>query len=241
MITPLYEDNHLIAVSKKNNLLSQKDITKETSLFDLVKKYLKEKYNKPGNVYLGLVHRLDKPVSGVMLFAKNSKAAKRLHQEFKERRVIKIYLALVPNKIKISREWIDLNQHLLRRSGFSEIFSTEQDNSKSAHLRYRVISTYQNLALVMVQLFTGRKHQIRAQLSSVNLPILGDNKYGSKKKNIFPEIMLHAYLLSVIHPTKKERINIFSTPPKNFLKTINLSSEKINRLTEKTLNSIIKP
>jgi len=232
MIEIIYEDNHLIVVNKPAGILSQGDKSGQISLLEKTKQDLKKKYNKPGNVFLGLVHRLDKVVSGVMIFAKTSKAASRLSQEFREKKTTKIYLALVPgdDKIKKSNDWIELNQHLLRKNNFSKIIDSPQKGSQEVALKYKELISNQKYSLLMIQLLTGRKHQIRTQLSSVGLPIIGDKKYGSGEVLGPSQILLHAYALSLTHPTKKNRINFYSEPPEIFSKKIGFSMKDLEEI-----------
>ncbi|MCP4130359.1 MAG: RNA pseudouridine synthase [bacterium] len=212
-LTVLYEDNHIIAVEKEAGILSQQDISGESSLLDMVREYIRVKYNKPGNVFLGLVHRLDRPVSGVMVFARTSKAASRLHEQFLGRQVNKLYLALVPKTPIPVDTWISLKQSILKRKGYSEITDEKTACSKPVSLRYRLLGSDSTYSLLLIDLHSGKKHQIRAQLSSQGMPIIGDKKYGSHEKCGEDSICLHALHLSFTHPTQKTIINLFSPPP----------------------------
>ena len=190
-----YEDNHIIIVYKPRNLLSQKDYTNDSSLVEEVKEYLKNKYNKPGNVYLGLLHRLDRVVGGIMLLAKTSKAAERLSKDIQNHKINKTYLAVVhDNNLKESDTFID---YILKKDTNSII----DKNGKYSKLSYEVLDRYQNYALVKISLETGRHHQIRLQFSSRNHPIYGDYRYGNKEKG---GIALMCYSLEFIHPVTKE-------------------------------------
>lgn len=190
-----YEDNHIIIVYKPRNLLSQKDYTNDSSLVEEVKEYLKNKYNKPGNVYLGLLHRLDRVVGGIMLLAKTSKAAERLSKDIQDHKINKTYLAVVhDNNLKGSDTFID---YILKKDTNSII----DKNGKYSKLDYQVLERYQNYALVKISLETGRHHQIRLQFSSRNHPIYGDYRYGNKEKG---GIALMCYSLEFIHPVTKE-------------------------------------
>lgn len=190
-----YEDNHIIIVYKPRNLLSQKDYTNDSSLVEEVKKYLKNKYNKPGNVYLGLLHRLDRVVGGIMLLAKTSKAAERLSKDIQNHKINKTYLAVVhDNNLKESDTFID---YILKKDTNSII----DKNGKYSKLDYQVLERYQNYALVKISLETGRHHQIRLQFSCRNHPIYGDYRYGNKEKG---GIALMCYSLEFIHPVTKE-------------------------------------
>jgi len=214
----LYEDNHIIVVVKPINILSQSDITNDPDMLTLIKAYLKEKYHKPGNVYLGLVHRLDRVVGGVMVFAKTSKAASRLSQSIRKNEFHKNYLAIVHGKIKDSNTFID---YLEKKDNFNTIV-TDKDHGKLSELSYELIDYNKelDLSLVKVNLKTGRHHQIRVQFSSRGYPLVGDNRYGIDKEK---EIGLFAYKLSFPHPITKEIIN-FSYLPSN--KPFNLFERK---------------
>ena len=203
----LYEDNHIIVVEKPINVLSQADNTNDIDMLNLIKNYLKEKYLKPGNVYLGLVHRLDRVVGGVMVFAKTSKAASRLSNEIRLNNVKKTYLAIVKGKIKECDTFID---YLLKKDDFSTIVTTK-DKGKYAELSYKVLeyNKEKDLSLVEVNLKTGRHHQIRVQFASRNYPLIGDKRYGNDNIN---EIGLYAYKLSFIHPVKKELMEFTNIP-----------------------------
>ena len=197
MIKVLYEDNHIIVVVKDYNIPVQEDSSKDDDMLTLIKKYLKEKYNKPGNVYLGLVHRLDRPVGGVMVFAKTSKAASRLSNEIRLKRVEKRYMALVHN---ITKEKDVLVDNLLKDEKTNTSYVS--DKGKESILEYNLIEKRGNMSLLDINLITGRHHQIRVQLSSHGYPIYGDQKYGIDKSGI--QIHLWAYKLKFKHPTKDE-------------------------------------
>lgn len=194
----LYEDNHIIVVEKKINIPVQEDDSKDLNLLSIIKKYLKDKYNKPGNVYLGLIHRLDRPVGGVMVFAKTSKAASRLSEQVRTHKMCKKYYAVVEGNLENKAT---LKDRLLkdRRSNIVKV----DRNGKDAELSYEVISRRNNLNLVDIDLKTGRSHQIRVQFSSRNNPLYGDQKY-NKKALVGEQIALFAYSLSFYHPTTKE-------------------------------------
>ena len=205
----LYEDNHIIVVVKPYNVLSQGDSTGDLSLMDMVKAYIKEKYHKPGNVYLGLVHRLDRPVGGIMVFARSSKAASRLCKSFNEHTVIKKYLAIVHGKVQPSHgEWIDFIEK--GKDGTSFISS----NGKKAILEYDVlqVNEVENCSLVSILLKSGRHHQIRVQFSSRGHYLLGDQRYGVLDNT---QICLFHYHLSFVHPVTKERMDFEVFPEKN--------------------------
>jgi len=223
----LHEDNHIIAVDKEAGILSQQDITGVPSLLDHTREFIREKYNKPGNVFLGLVHRLDRDVSGVIIFAKTSKAAKRLHAEFLSRRVNKMYVALVPVNHALEKEkWTHLEQNILKIKGGSRITEKETTLTKKAKLEYIEIASDEKYSLLCINLLTGRKHQIRAQLSSIGMPIAGDEKYGSSEKYKNNSICLHSFYLKLKHPTKEEQVEIISEIPELF--TVKFPTTKKN-------------
>lgn len=197
MIKVLYEDNHIIVVVKDYNIPVQEDSSKDEDMLTLIKKYLKEKYNKPGNVYLGLVHRLDRPVGGVMVFAKTSKAASRLSNEIRLNKMEKRYMALVHNYTKEKDILID---KLLKNEKTNTSYVDK--NGKESKLEYNLIEYRGNKSLLDINLITGRHHQIRVQLSHHGYPIYGDQKYGIDKVGI--QIHLWAYKLKFKHPTKDE-------------------------------------
>lgn len=203
----LYEDNHVIVVVKPINVLSQSDITNDPDMLTIIKSYLKEKYHKPGNVYLGLVHRLDRVVGGVMVFAKTSKAASRLSESIRNNSFHKEYLAICHGKVKEYDTFID---YLEKRDNFNTIV-TDKDHGKLSELSYELINynKEKDLSLVKVNLKTGRHHQIRVQFSSRGYPLIGDNRYGIDKEK---EIGLFAYKLSFPHPITKEIISYTYIP-----------------------------
>ncbi len=193
----LYEDNHIIVVVKDYNIPVQEDSSKDMDLLTMIKSYLKEKYNKPGNVYLGLVHRLDRPVGGVMVFAKTSKAASRLSNLIREKKMEKRYMALVHNHVLEHEKLID---KLYKDENTNT--SYVRDDGKESILEYNLIEYRNNFSLIDINLLTGRHHQIRVQLSHHGYPIYGDQKYGIDKEGI--QIHLWAYKLKFKHPVKDE-------------------------------------
>ena len=209
----LFEDNHLIIVNKKSGMLVQGDKTGDTTLIDHIKGFLKIKYNKPGEAFLGVIHRLDRPTSGVVVFAKTSKALSRLNLQFKERKIDKKYLAVTENNLKTKsrklKSWIIKNS----KQNKSYIHSKEVPGSKVAKLQYNLIQDLKNYILLEIILETGRHHQIRAQLSNIGLTIKGDLKYGSKRSNNDGSIDLHAYQIIFNHPVTKNIINIKAPLP----------------------------
>ncbi|TAI49024.1 RluA family pseudouridine synthase [Flagellimonas allohymeniacidonis] len=209
----LYEDNHLIAINKRPGDLVQGDKTGDVPLSEVVKAYIKEKYNKPGNVFLGVVHRLDRPTSGVLLFAKTSKALSRLNKLFAEGKTKKTYWAMVkkpPTKTSDTLvHWLVRNQ----KQNKSYAHPKEVENSKKAILEYRVIKKLDSYSLLEIDLKTGRHHQIRAQLAAVGAHIKGDLKYGADRSNQDGSIHLHARKLELVHPVKNEPLGIDAQTP----------------------------
>lgn len=213
MVNILYEDNHLIAVNKVAGDLVQGDQTGDQPLVDKVKSYIKKKYNKPGAVYLGVIHRLDRPTSGVVLFARTSKALSRMNQQFKERKTHKIYWAIVG--ADITPTTATLTHWLKRNTKMNKSFAHEHqiNDSKKAVLHFKKLTDLDRYAVLEITLETGRHHQIRSQLTQIGFPIKGDLKYGAKRSNPDGSIDLHARSLCIDHPTTKERINIIGPPP----------------------------
>ena len=211
----LFEDNHIIVINKRAGDIAQGDKTGDKPLGDVVKDYIKDKYNKPGNVYLGVVHRLDRPTTGIILFAKTSKALPRLNKMFAEKSAKKTYWAIVKNKPNKDQDtlvnWLKKNP----KNNKSKAHTNEVDDSKKAILHYQVIKKLDNYFLLEVNLETGRHHQIRSQLSSIGSPIKGDLKYGFDRSNKDASIHLHARVLEFEHPVKKELITIVAPLPKD--------------------------
>ncbi len=196
----LYEDNHLIVVEKKINVPVQEDDSKDKDLLTIIKEYLKEKYHKPGNVYLGLVHRLDRPVGGVIVFAKTSKAASRLSEQMRTHQIEKKYYAVVEGTLKEKNTYID---KLYKDTKLNKV--TVDNRGKEAILSYERVKTYKGYSLVDIMLKTGRSHQIRVQFSSRGTPLYGDQKYNPNSK-VGEQIALYSYYLSFYHPTTKEKM-----------------------------------
>ena len=239
----LYEDNHIIVVNKESGEIVQGDKTGDAPLSDIIKAYLKEKYNKPGNVFLGVVHRLDRPVSGAVLFAKTSKALPRLNKLFAEHeKVKKTYWAIVSKEDLLSEkipvnsqlspvnsqlspvnsqlaEWHTLTHWLTRneKTNTAKAYDKEVPNSKKAVLDFRVVGTSDRYALLEIQLHTGRHHQIRCQLAKIGCPIKGDLKYGAPRSNPDGSICLHARKLELEHPVTHELLTITAPVPKDKL------------------------
>ena len=209
----LYEDNHLIVINKRVGDIVQGDITGDKPLAEVVKEYIKTKYDKPGEVFLGVVHRPDRPTSGIVLFAKTSKALTRLNLAFKNQDMKKIYWALVKNKPEPNQAKLI---HYLKRNpknNTSRAHIKEVPESKEAVLEYKLIKSLDNYHLLEVELHTGRHHQIRSQLSAIGSPIKGDLKYGFDRSNPNGGINLHARKLSFIHPVSKDEVKIIADVP----------------------------
>jgi len=207
----LYEDNLLVAVHKPGGILVQGDLSREISLMDMVKDYIKKKYNKPGKVFLGMVHRLDRPASGVVLFARTSKSASRLSAQWRQRSITKVYWALVHGKMKSPSG--RLMSYLEKRGKGVSLVSGKHKGSQEAVLSYRTLEMGRNLSLLEINLHTGRKHQIRAQLGSEGCPIVGDVKYGAPAGRKDGTICLLAKSLTFMHPTRPETIHIEAPTP----------------------------
>jgi 23S rRNA pseudouridine1911/1915/1917 synthase len=222
----LYEDNHIIAVYKRSSDLTQGDKTGDVSLDKEVKKYLGEKYKKPGEVFLGVVHRLDRPVSGAILFARTSKALERLNEMFKAKQIKKTYLAIVKERPPEDEATI---VHYLKKNeeqNKSYVFDTEVKGSKEASLTYKIIGRSERFYLLEIELHSGRHHQIRAQLAKIGCPIKGDMKYGFPRSNEDGGISLFARKLEFIHPVKKEPVTIIAHCPEGDIWSVFMDSIK---------------
>lgn len=234
-ISVIYEDNHLLVVNKPPNILSQSDKTGNEDMLTLLKQDIKMRYNKPGNVYLGLVHRLDRPVSGVMIFAKTSKAASRLSDQIRKQEFKKTYLAVVHGRPEQSA---CLKHYLVKNpdTNMVSVVNKDMENAKEAILDYQLLASSRDLSLLRINLITGRSHQIRVQLASIGHPLFGDQKYGKKVNRPGQQIALFCHQISCIHPTLKEPMT-FSQLPDNIhpwslfstssLRT-NLNKESVN-------------
>ncbi|MDR1555892.1 MAG: RluA family pseudouridine synthase [Tannerellaceae bacterium] len=213
----IYEDNHIIAVNKTCSEIVQGDKTGDTPLSELLKEWLKEKYQKPGNVFVGVTHRLDRPVSGVVLFAKTTKALSRLNDMFRLGKIKKTYWAIVKNPPPKEEDelthWLSRNE----QQNKSYVYTEERPQSKQAILHYRLIAHSDTYYLLEIDLKTGRHHQIRSQLSEIGCPIQGDLKYGARRSNPDGGICLHARSVGFIHPVSKEAIQIVAPLPQSGL------------------------
>lgn len=216
-MTVLYEDNHIIIVNKAPGEIVQGDKTGDKPLSDMVKEYLKEKYNKLGNVFCGVTHRLDRPTSGIVVFAKTSKALSRLNEMFKNNEIDKTYWAIV-KKLPEKPE-ARLTHYLVKneRTNKSTAYDVEKPNTKKSVLHYKLVGQSENYNLLEVDLETGRHHQIRCQLSKIGSPIKGDLKYGAERSNPDGSISLHARKISFIHPVSKEKIEVVAPVPDDVL------------------------
>lgn len=210
-INIIYEDNHLLVIEKPVNIPVQKDSSNDIDLVNILKKYRKENENKDGEAYIGLVHRLDRPVGGIMVFAKTSKAASRLSNEIRNNNMTKKYLAVVENKLPKKAL---LEDYLIKDKKENKSYITTKEKGKYSALKYEVIGTKDNLNLVKIELITGRAHQIRVQFSSRGNPLVGDSKYGNNPNNI--SIALFAYELTLIHPTTKEKLTFTLNKPNRY-------------------------
>lgn len=211
----LYEDNHIIAVNKPCGALSQGDKTNDAPLLEDVKLYIKEKYDKPGDVFLGVAHRIDRPVSGVLVFARTSKALARLNEQFKNREIEKTYWAAVknlPNELEGTLiHYLKKNQEKNR----THAHISEKSGALKSELTYKLIGSINNYHILEVKPKTGRHHQIRTQLAAIDCPIKGDVKYGAARPNKDKSIHLHARKIKFLHPVKKEWIEITAKPPRD--------------------------
>ena len=211
----LYEDNHLIIINKRAGDLVQGDKTLDTPLSEIVKEYIKDTYHKPGNVFLGVPHRLDRPTTGIVIFTRTSKALERLNAMLREKRIQKTYWAIVKQTPKHEKDTLI---HFLRknaRNNKSSVFRNEIAGSKKGILHYRLLKKLDRYFLLEIDLETGRHHQIRAQLSFIGCPIKGDLKYGFPRSNSDGSIHLHAREISFIHPVSKEKIHLKAPLPKD--------------------------
>jgi 23S rRNA pseudouridine1911/1915/1917 synthase len=211
----VFEDNHIIAVNKRPSEIVQGDKTGDEPMSDTLKRYIKDKYEKPGEVYLGTVHRLDRPVSGIVLFARTSKALSRLNEMFRGKEIQKTYWAVVKNKPKKESA---LLVHYLKKNeakNMSRAFDKEMPGTLKCELEYRILFSSDNYHLLEVNPHTGRHHQIRVQLAAIGCPIKGDLKYGFNRSNENASIHLHARQVDFIHPVKKEPLRITAPPPED--------------------------
>jgi len=213
----LFEDNHIIIVNKRAGDITQGDKTGDKPLSDVVKEYVKDKYNKPGNVFIGTVHRLDRPTSGIVIFSRTSKALERLNKMLRDKTINKTYWALVKNKPKKESDTLVdfLKKDTKKNKSF--VYKKEIEGSKKATLHYKTIKKLDNYTLLEIDLETGRHHQIRTQLSYIGSPIKGDLKYGFDRSNKDGSISLHARKIEFIHPVSKENISLIAPTPNDVI------------------------
>jgi len=224
----LFEDNHLLIVNKQPGEIVQGDKTGDEPLVETLKSYIKSKYNKPGEVFLGVVHRLDRPVSGAVIFARTSKALARMNELLKQREVRKVYWAICPHPVPppigggskgggLPADWITLIHYLKKneQQNKSYVYDLPGEDRLKAELKYRKIASGDRYDLLEVELMTGRHHQIRAQLAEIGCPIKGDLKYGFPRSNPDGSISLHSRLVEFVHPVSKENLQIIAPPPKD--------------------------
>jgi 23S rRNA pseudouridine1911/1915/1917 synthase len=211
----LFEDNHIIVVNKRSGDLVQGDKTGDAPLSDILKEFIKVKYNKPGNVYLGVVHRLDRPTTGIVIFAKTSKALERLNKMLRDKEIDKTYWAVVKNKPSKGKDTLINYLRKNPKNNKATVFNKETKDTKNAILHYKTLKSLDNYHLLEIDLETGRHHQIRAQLSHIKCPIKGDLKYGFSRSNKDAGIHLHARRIQFTHPVSKEAIKIEAPTPKD--------------------------
>lgn len=209
----LFEDNHILIVNKRSGDITQGDKTGDKPLSDVAKEYIKEKYNKSGNVFLGVVHRLDRPTSGVIIFARTSKALERLNKMLRDKVIHKTYWAVVKEHPQKEKETLINFLKKNPKNNKSSVYTKEIEGSKKAILHYKILKNLDNYSLLEIDLETGRHHQIRAQLSAIGFPIKGDLKYGFNRSNKDGSIHLHARKIEFIHPVSKENILITAPTP----------------------------
>ena len=211
-IDVIFEDNHLIAVNKKSGEIVQGDKTGDEPLSERVKKYLKVKYNKPGNVFLGTIHRIDRPTSGIVIFAKTSKALSRMNEKFRQNKISKTYWAIVKNRLPKKNDLLE--HYLLKNQKNNKSFLSTEEKGKLSILEYNFLNNLNNYFLYEIFPKTGRHHQIRVQLSNMGSPIKGDLKYGAKRSNPNGGINLHAKKIDFNHPVTKKSVSIEANCPK---------------------------
>ncbi|MDU2688835.1 RNA pseudouridine synthase [Paeniclostridium sordellii] len=216
MINVIYEDNHLLVVEKPVNVLSQGDDTNDKDMVNLLKNYIKVKYNKPGNVFVGLVHRLDRPVGGIMVFAKTSKAASRLSEQVRNKSFKKTYRAVLNGNMKKDKDILKDYLYKNKKTNMVSVVNKNHKDAKDAELSYETISKNEKFSMVQVDLKTGRPHQIRVQFSSRNHPLFGDQRYGQHINKKGDQIALWSYKIEITHPTTKEKMEFICNPPNNY-------------------------
>lgn len=216
MVKVIYEDNHLLVVEKPVNILSQGDDTNDKDMVNLLKQYVKEKYNKPGNVYIGLVHRLDRPVGGVMVFAKTSKAASRLSEQVRNKTFKKTYRAVIHGTMNKENDTLKDYLYKNKKTNMVSVVNKNHKDAKNAELSYETIENKNGFSLVEIDLKTGRPHQIRVQFASRRHPLFGDQRYGQNVNKVGQQISLWSYKIEIDHPTTKEKMEFICEPPKEY-------------------------
>ena len=216
MIKVIFEDNHLLVVEKPVNILSQGDDTNDKDMVNLLKQYVKEKYNKPGNVYIGLVHRLDRPVGGIMVFAKTSKAASRLSDQVRTKTFKKTYKAVIHGEMNKREDTLKDYLYKNKKTNMVSVVKKDHKEAKNAELSYNTLDRKDGFSLVEIDLKTGRPHQIRVQFASRKHPLFGDQRYGQNVNKVGQQIALWSYKLEITHPTTKEKMEFTCEPPKEY-------------------------
>ena len=216
MVKVIYEDNHLLVVEKPVNILSQGDDTNDKDMVNLLKNYVKEKYNKPGNVFIGLVHRLDRPVGGVMVFAKTSKAASRLSEQVRNKSFKKTYRAVIHGTMNKKEDTLKDSLYKNKKTNMVSVVNKNHKEAKNAELDYETLQSKNNFSLVQIDLKTGRPHQIRVQFASRKHPLFGDQRYGQDVNKVGQQIALWSYKIEITHPTTKEKMEFICEPPKEY-------------------------
>lgn len=216
MIKVIYEDNHLLVVEKPVNILSQGDDTNDKDMVNLLKDYVKNKYNKPGNVYIGLVHRLDRPVGGVMVFAKTSKAASRLSEQVRNKTFKKTYRAVIHGTMNKNKDTLKDYLYKNKKTNMVTVVNKNHKEAKDAILNYETLGTKQGFSLVEIDLKTGRSHQIRVQFASRRHPLFGDQRYGQDVNKVGQQISLWSHKIEIVHPTTKEKLEFTCEPPNEY-------------------------
>ncbi|MEG1409259.1 MAG: RluA family pseudouridine synthase [Terrisporobacter sp.] len=216
MIKVIYEDNHLLVVEKPVNILSQGDDTNDKDMVNLLKDYVKVKYNKPGNVFIGLIHRLDRPVGGVMVFAKTSKAASRLSEQVRNKTFKKTYRAVLNGNMKKDDDTLKDYLYKNKKTNMVSVVNKGHKEAKDAELSYETLDKKDNFSIVEVDLKTGRSHQIRVQFASRKHPLFGDQRYGQDINKKGDQIALWSYKIEINHPTTKEKMEFICEPPSKY-------------------------
>ena len=216
MIKVIYEDNHLLVVEKPVNILSQGDDTNDKDMVNLLKDYVKNKYNKPGNVYIGLVHRLDRPVGGVMVFAKTSKAASRLSEQVRNKTFKKTYRAVIHGTMNKKEDTLKDYLYKNKKTNMVTVVNKNHKEAKDAILNYETLGSKNGFSLVEIDLKTGRSHQIRVQFASRRHPLFGDQRYGKDVNKVGQQISLWSYKIEIDHPTTKEKMVFTCEPPQQY-------------------------